>query len=180
MKMKLQIRRVGVAEVEVVMIAAVPLLPGVRARAIPRVAERRRRVREARFVDEEIHVARRAHRGSSVEPLGEERALQDDTDEACAGERRVDTPEDLEVRAMIELATKVAWLHDIYVEPAVRTSGVGHELLHAVRTEATRWGANKVLLSVALNNPSGRIFFERTGFRTTMLEMMLEIDNNNG
>ncbi len=75
-----------------------------------------------------------------------------------------------------ELATRVAWLHDIYVEPAARGRGTGKALLVAVRDEAKSLGANKVLLSVALGNEEGRRLFERNGFRTTMFEMMLEIE----
>jgi GNAT superfamily N-acetyltransferase len=75
-----------------------------------------------------------------------------------------------------ELATKAAWLHDIYVEPAARGRGAGTVLLGAIRKEAKRFGANKVLLSVALANEHGRQLFERNGFRPTMLEMMVEID----
>jgi ribosomal protein S18 acetylase RimI-like enzyme len=52
--------------------------------------------------------------------------------------------------------------------------------LEAVKAEAMRLGANKVLLSVAMNNIAGQNFFEGLGFRTTMLEMMLEIENSNG
>ncbi len=75
-----------------------------------------------------------------------------------------------------ELATKVAWLHDIYVDPADRERGAAKALLVAVRDEAKRLGGNKVLLSVALANEHGRQVFERNGFRPTMLEMMLEIE----
>ena len=75
-----------------------------------------------------------------------------------------------------ELATRVAWLHDIYVEPDRRRSGAGKALIAAVKDEAKRLGANKVLLSVALDNLHGQRLFERNGFRTTMLEMMFEID----
>jgi GNAT superfamily N-acetyltransferase len=75
-----------------------------------------------------------------------------------------------------ELATKVAWLHDIYVEPVSRSLGAGRELLEAVRNEAKQSGADKVLLSVSLKNANAQQFFERNGFRTTMLEMMLEIE----
>ena len=79
-----------------------------------------------------------------------------------------------------ELATKVAWLHDIYVEPDERRSHNASNLLAAVEAEARRLGADKVLLSVALENMGGQKLFEQYGFRTTMLEMMLEIDKNNG
>ena len=75
-----------------------------------------------------------------------------------------------------ELATKVAWLHDIYVVPEHQGLGAGRELIEAVRGEAKRQGANKVLLSVAVNNQNAQQFFERSGFRTTMHEMMLAIE----
>ena len=78
-----------------------------------------------------------------------------------------------------DLEIQASWLHDIFVEPTVRGSGVGESLLESVKAEAMRLGANKVLLSVALNNIAGQNFFERLGFRTTMLEMMLDIDTNN-
>lgn len=75
-----------------------------------------------------------------------------------------------------ELATRVAWLHDIYVVPNARQAGAGKALIAVVKDEAKRLGANKVLLSVAHGNSHGQKLFERNGFRTTMLEMMLEID----
>lgn len=75
-----------------------------------------------------------------------------------------------------ELATNVARLHDIYVEPEFRNSGIGSLLIEAVRKDARRLGANKVLLTVAANNVDGQKLFKRTGFRTTMFEMMLELE----
>ncbi|MFL6374657.1 MAG: GNAT family N-acetyltransferase [Pyrinomonadaceae bacterium] len=75
-----------------------------------------------------------------------------------------------------ELATNVAWLHDIYVEPAARGKGAGDALIAGVREEAKQLGANKVLLSVAVQNAAGQRLFERNGFETTMHEMMLVID----
>jgi len=75
-----------------------------------------------------------------------------------------------------ELATKVAWLDDIYVEPDARGQGAGRKLLDAVKTEARRLGANKILLSVADKNAAGRQLFVQNGFRTTMHEMMFVVD----
>jgi GNAT superfamily N-acetyltransferase len=75
-----------------------------------------------------------------------------------------------------ELATKVGWLHDIYVEPDAQGSGAGKALIEAVKDEAKRQGANKVLISVSVMNKNGRKFFEHNGFRTTMHEMMLAIE----
>lgn len=75
-----------------------------------------------------------------------------------------------------ELATKAAWLDDIYLIPEARGTGAGRELLEGVRNEAKRFGADKVLLSVSEKNAIGQQFFERNGFRTTMREMMLPLD----
>ena len=75
-----------------------------------------------------------------------------------------------------ELATKVVWLHDIFVEPASRGTGAGGMLIEAAVAEARMFGANKVLLSVAAKNTAAQAFFERAGFETTMHEMMLVID----
>jgi len=74
-----------------------------------------------------------------------------------------------------ELATRVAWLHDIYVEPDARNQGAGSALLAGVAEAARGFGASKVLLSVAANNDAGQRLFERNGFETTMHEMMLVV-----
>ena len=75
-----------------------------------------------------------------------------------------------------ELATKVAWLHDIYVEPEARGKGAASALIEGVRDEAKQLGANKVLLSVAVQNGEGHALFEQNGFEKTMDEMMLVIE----
>ena len=77
-----------------------------------------------------------------------------------------------------ELATNVAWLHDIYVAPDARGSGAGRELIGAAAVEAKHFGAAKMLLSVAAQNVGAREFFEHEGFKTTMFEMMLPVDKN--
>jgi len=74
------------------------------------------------------------------------------------------------------LAVKVAWLHDIFVNASARGLGVGKLLMDSVKNEAKRLGADKVLLSVAARNTTGREFFEDRGFTPTMHEMMLVID----
>lgn len=75
-----------------------------------------------------------------------------------------------------ELATKAAWLHDIFVMPGGRGAGAGKMLLAAVKDEARSFGANKVLLNVAVENADGRRLFENNGFEMTMYEMMLAVD----
>jgi GNAT superfamily N-acetyltransferase len=71
-----------------------------------------------------------------------------------------------------ELATKVLWLHDIFVDTSSRATGAGRKLIDAVVAEAKRLGAQKILLSVAARNTPAQAFFEKAGFQTTMHEMM--------
>ena len=75
-----------------------------------------------------------------------------------------------------DLATNVVLLQDLFVEPEARGKGAGRELLRAVRREAERLKADKILLSVAAANGEGREVFKRFGFATTMHEMMLIVN----
>ncbi|MEP7075905.1 MAG: GNAT family N-acetyltransferase [Acidobacteriota bacterium] len=74
-----------------------------------------------------------------------------------------------------ELLESAAWLHDIYVVAPARGSGAGKKLIEAAKKAAKELGATKLVLHVAERNASGQDFFKRAGFRTTMLEMTLDI-----
>ena len=78
-------------------------------------------------------------------------------------------------RNYADLAMSSVRLHDIYVDASARGSGGGKKLIEAVVEEAAHFGAAKILLSVAEKNTFAREFFQNSGFRTTMLEMMLEL-----
>lgn len=68
------------------------------------------------------------------------------------------------------------WLHDIFVEKAFRSSGVGKALMDAAIAVAAEMGGNKLLLTAAAKNEVARNFFESFGFRATMIEMTLNLD----
>lgn len=74
-----------------------------------------------------------------------------------------------------DLLESAAWLHDIYIDKAARNAGVGKQLVEAAAEAGKKLGATKLMLHVAERNSPGREFFERVGFRTTMLEMMIAI-----
>ena len=76
-----------------------------------------------------------------------------------------------------ELLESAAWLHDIYVVESARGSGAGKKLIEAAEKAATDLGATKLVLHVAERNLSGQNFFKRAGFRTTMLEMTLDLSS---
>jgi len=74
------------------------------------------------------------------------------------------------------LLESAAWLHDIYVNESVRGHNVGKSLIEASGTAAEELGADKLMLTVAVKNQFARDFFEKAGFRSTMVEMMLGLD----
>ena len=80
-----------------------------------------------------------------------------------------------EAKDYANLLENAAWLHDIYVDEAARGQNAGKLLIEKSIEIAKELGANKLMLSVAAKNEYGREFFERNGFRTTMVEMMLDL-----
>lgn len=88
--------------------------------------------------------------------------------------------EALNYAALLENA---AWLHDLYIDEAARGQNAGKSLIKAAVETAKELGADKLLLSVAAQNQIAQKTFERAGFRTTMVEMFLDLtetENNDG
>jgi ribosomal protein S18 acetylase RimI-like enzyme len=69
-----------------------------------------------------------------------------------------------------------ALLHDILVDPAHRSAGVGRRLLDETIATMKRRGARQIVLSTAERNEAARRLFARIGFRPTMVEMTRELD----
>lgn len=68
-----------------------------------------------------------------------------------------------------------AALHDILVDDAVRGHGVAERLLEAFVAAAKERGAPRMVLSTAFSNTRAQAFFEKHGFRRTMVEMTREL-----
>jgi ribosomal protein S18 acetylase RimI-like enzyme len=62
-------------------------------------------------------------------------------------------------------------LHDVWVEDELRQSGLASALVLACVEQLEALGAPRVVLSTAWRNERARRFFEKLGFRPTMLEM---------
>ena len=71
-----------------------------------------------------------------------------------------------------------AWLHDIYVTEPTRAKGVGTALIRASAQIAKDLGATKLLLTVAAKNLSAQKVFADSGFRQTMAEMTLNLQDS--
>lgn len=67
-------------------------------------------------------------------------------------------------------------LNDLIVDPAYRGQGVGRLLLDASISRLKSLNAPRVVLSTAAKNKSAQRFFERNGFRPTMIEMTRELE----
>jgi ribosomal protein S18 acetylase RimI-like enzyme len=68
-------------------------------------------------------------------------------------------------------------LHDLILDPDYRGRGVGRVLLSAILSALKLLGAPRVVLSTAERNEPAKRFFERMGFRRTMVEMTGELDS---
>ena len=67
-------------------------------------------------------------------------------------------------------------LHDLILDPGYRGRGVGRMLLSAMLSTLKSLGAPRVVFSTAERNEPAKRFFERMGFRRTMVEMTGELD----
>jgi ribosomal protein S18 acetylase RimI-like enzyme len=81
----------------------------------------------------------------------------------------------LEARDWNLLLDRHAALHDILVTDDARGRGVGHRLLDAFCDAMKSRGAPRVVLHTATSNTTAQALFRAKGFRTTMLEMTLEL-----
>lgn len=81
----------------------------------------------------------------------------------------------LEDRNWNDLLDACGKLNDLYVHPAVRRLGVGRVLVDEAIAALRGLGAPRVVLMTAWQNPDAHVFFERIGFRRTMVEMTREL-----
>jgi ribosomal protein S18 acetylase RimI-like enzyme len=65
-------------------------------------------------------------------------------------------------------------IHDLIVDPAHRSHGVGRQLLNAALDQLTSRGAPRVVLFTAQQNHPAQRLFSQLGFRPTMIEMTRE------
>lgn len=80
----------------------------------------------------------------------------------------------LEGRDWMQLLDACGKIHDLYVDESARGRGVGRLLVEEAVSRLAAMGAPRVVLSTAWANEGARRFFERTGFRRTMVEMTRE------
>lgn len=82
----------------------------------------------------------------------------------------------LEPMSWKDLRAACGYLHDVFVDPAVRGAGAGGRLVREAITRLEAKGAPRVVLMSAARNESAQRLFARLGFRRTMVEMTREAD----
>ncbi len=75
-----------------------------------------------------------------------------------------------------ELRDEAGFVHDLLIADEARETGVGKRLLDAAVAWLREQGMPRVVLWTAAPNDIARRLFERRGFRSTMIEMTLELD----
>ncbi|MCR6727738.1 GNAT family N-acetyltransferase [Agrobacterium fabrum] len=66
-------------------------------------------------------------------------------------------------------------VHDLFVDTAHRTQGIGRMLMKAVLAEIANRGSRRVVLSTASRNEMAQRLFLSMGFRPAMIEMTREL-----
>ncbi len=84
----------------------------------------------------------------------------------------------LEPLSWKELRGPAGFIHDIVVADSARRSGVARQLLEAARQWLAERGAPRVMLWTAAQNHAAISLFGQAGFRQTMIEMTLELEQD--
>jgi ribosomal protein S18 acetylase RimI-like enzyme len=67
------------------------------------------------------------------------------------------------------------FIHDLWVEPDHRNTGVGRQLVEAALTQFTDMGIHQIRLDTAAANEPARQLFQSCGFRISTIEMLTEL-----
>ncbi len=76
-----------------------------------------------------------------------------------------------EPASLLDARDESVWLHDLYVEPSHRATGLGRAIMAAAWDAAAELGASRLYIVVAAANAAALRLFARHGFTTTMVEM---------
>lgn len=68
-----------------------------------------------------------------------------------------------------------AFIHDLWVEPEFRRSGVARQLVIQTTEQFQKMGVEQIRLDTAANNDAARRLFSECGFRPSTVEMLIEL-----
>jgi ribosomal protein S18 acetylase RimI-like enzyme len=76
--------------------------------------------------------------------------------------------------------TEFGFIHDLWVEEDYRHEGIGRQLTMAAIEKFAAIGVKQIRLDTAAANDAARELFAACGFRPSVTEMLIELENNNG
>lgn len=82
----------------------------------------------------------------------------------------------LEPMSWKELRGPAGFVHDLVVGEPFRRTGIGTQLMQVAISWLRERGAPRVLLGTAAQNSGAQALFHRMGFRDTMIEMTMELE----
>ena len=84
---------------------------------------------------------------------------------------------DIESTNWMELRGPCGVVHDVFVDEAARGQGAGRELMRAAIDWIRSMGRSQIVLSTKTRNEHAQRLFTTVGFRPTMIEMTLDLDD---
>ncbi|XWK89496.1 MAG: GNAT family N-acetyltransferase [Phormidium sp.] len=69
-----------------------------------------------------------------------------------------------------------AFIHDLWVEPEYRRTGVARQLVMETIEQFQKMGVAQIRLDTAANNEAARKLFSECGFRPSVVEMLIELE----
>ncbi len=84
----------------------------------------------------------------------------------------------VEARDFNMLLDRHAALHDVFVQPSARRTGLSHALVSAFVAVCRGAGVPRVVLHSATANTKAQAAFAKVGFRPSMVEMFLDLESD--
>lgn len=75
----------------------------------------------------------------------------------------------------IFVTSEYGWIHDVWVEPSERGSGIAGEMVRLAKAKFLAMGLTQVRLETGAFNTTARHVFEREGFRACTVEMLCDL-----
>ena len=96
---------------------------------------------------------------------------EDETNQKLAGFLAATIEEEIPIYRLQEFA----FIHDLWVEPEYRRSGVARQLVMEAMEQLQKLGVAQIRLDTAAINETARKLFSECGFRPSTVEMLIEL-----
>lgn len=79
------------------------------------------------------------------------------------------------VQLLLHHAARVAEIQEMYVDPALRSQGIGNKLIEVIRQFAQARGACQIEVTSNLTRHNTHRFYEREGFQKTHAKLVMKL-----